>query len=108
MSLLSSTVHRNLDAKMKVLGFDVPELLSVLIFAAVMNLFFARTAIAPILVIIVPALMLIALYFGKKNKPDDYLVHGARYLVSAGSYSAGEKGKFETKRKERIYECISR
>lgn len=108
MSLETSTVHRNLDAKMKIMGLEAPDLLSVLIFAALMNLFFGKTTFAPILVFILPALALVVLYIGKKNKPDDYLIHLARYLFTSGQYSAGNNGELEEVRKEKIYEFINK
>lgn len=104
MELTTSTVQRNLDAKMKVLGFDAPELLSVLIFAAVMNLFFAKTALAPILVFFLPSVLLLFFYFGKKGRAEDYLIHLVRYYLNSGSFEAGKLSGLESKRKEKIYE----
>ena len=107
MDLDTSAVHRNLDAKMKIMGLEAPDLLSVLIFAAVMNLFFGKTAIGPLLVLVLPALVLVLLYFGKKNKPDRFLIHYAKFLFSSESYPAGEVGKQEIQRREKIYECTT-
>ena len=107
MGLETSTVHRNLDAKMKVMGLEALDLLSVLIFAATMNLFFGKTAFAPVLVFLLPALALVILYFGKKNKAENFLVHGLRYLLTAGFYSAAALCKDEDRKKERIYERLS-
>lgn len=108
MSLTSSTIHRNLDAKMRIFGLEAFDILSVLIFSAVMNMFFGQTSFGPILVFILPGVVLVILVLGKKNKPDDYLIHLVRYLLTRGSYSAGEITKKETKRKEMIYELVSR
>ena len=107
MGLDSSKVHRNLDAKLKIMGLEAPDLLSVLIFAATMNLFFGKTALALPLVFVFPSLLLVALYFGKKGKPENYLIHLVKYLFSPAYFSAGETGAMETKRKEKIYESIS-
>ena len=108
MSLDTSTVHRNLDAKMRILGLEAPDLLSVLIFAALMNLLFGKTALAPVLVFMLPALALVVLYIGKKNKPDDYLIHLGRYLFTDGHYFAGETGSLEEKRKDKVYEYTNK
>lgn len=105
MSLHTSTIHRNLDAKMKILGFDAPELLSVLIFAAIMNLFFGKTALGPVLVMALPLLTLIILYFGKKGKPEGFIAHYVQYLVAPGNFSAGEFSPNEDKQRRKIYEC---
>lgn len=107
MSLETSTVHRNLEVKMRVFGLEAFDILSVLIFSAIMNMLFGQTTLAPVFVFILPGLVLMTLVLGKKNKPDDYLIHLVRYLLTRGSYSAGEVGTKEEKRKEYIYECIS-
>ena len=93
MSLKESTVHRKLDAKLKIGGMEAPDILGVLIFASVMNLFFGRTSLAFIFVIVLPLLMIVALYFGKRGKPDGFLVHLARFYLTTGYFSAGQNQK---------------
>ncbi len=93
MSLRESSIHRRLDAKMKVGGMEAPDLLGVLIFAAIMNLIFGRMGFAFVFVIIIPLLLLTALYFGKRGKPDDFMLHFARFYLTPGFYAAGEKAK---------------
>lgn len=104
MELHSSTVQRNLDAKFKIMGLEAPDLLSVLIFAAVMNLFFGNSNFAVVLVVVIPALLLAALYIGKKGRPEMFMIHLLRFYLTPGFYSAGEESGSEQKRRTKIYE----
>lgn len=104
MDLNSSRVYRNLDAKLKIAGLEAPDLLFVLIFAAIMNLLFGNTNLVFPLVIVLPCLILLILFFGKRNKPDGYLIHLIRYYITAGFFSAAELPSHVKKMKLRINE----
>ena len=93
MSLKQSTVHRKLDAKLKIGGMEAPDILGVLIFAAIMNLFFGRTSFAFVFVILLPLILLVVLYYGKRGKPDGFLIHMLRFYLTTGYYSAGQNQK---------------
>jgi hypothetical protein len=95
LELKTSTVHRKLDRKLKIAGLEAPDLLAVLMFGAIMNLIFGQTALALPIVIILPSVMLLVLYFGKRDKPDGYLLHLLRFYFTPGFYSAGEDPKHE-------------
>jgi hypothetical protein len=86
-----SQVHRNLDAKLKIVGMEIHDLLFVLGTASLMNLVFGRTKFALYLVFLLPMVMAVVLYFVKRNKPDQYLIHFFRYFLSPGFFSAAEK-----------------
>ncbi|MBS1983269.1 MAG: hypothetical protein JST16_03780 [Bdellovibrionales bacterium] len=99
--LRTSTVHRNLDAKLKIVGMEVHDLLFVLLFASIMNLIFGKTGLALYLVFLLPMLMAGVLFIAKRNKPDRYLIHLIRYQLSPGFYSSGELGaKYELMRRK--------
>jgi len=53
---------------------------------------------------VIPSIVLMCLYFGKKGKPDGYLIHLLRYVMSHGYYSASEFPINELKMKESIIE----
>lgn len=89
--LKTSSIHRNLDAKFKIGGVEAADLLAVLIVGAVMNLFFGRLSIGPIFIFGVPGILFCALYFGKRGKPDGYLLHAIKFFVSSGALRAGER-----------------
>ena len=91
MQINSSTVQRNLDAKLKIRNIEAFDLLIALICGAVMNLFFGGTALELPLVIGVPALILATCYFGKRGKPEKFLPHLLRFYLETGFFTAGEE-----------------
>jgi len=103
LGLEQSKVHRNLDGTIKVMGLEAPDLILVLLVAAVMNLFFGQTRLVLITVFGIPLLLLFTLYFGKKGKPENYLVHLARYLVMPSFYSAGSESVKRERMKQKFY-----
>lgn len=89
--LKTSTVYRKLDAKFKIGGVEATDLLAVLLLGAVMNLIFGRVPFAPIFIFGLPGILFCALYFGKRGKPESYLVHALKFYISPGELHAGEK-----------------
>ena len=106
--LRASKVHRNLDAKLKIVGLEIHDLLFVLLTASVMNLLFGRTRLALYLVFLLPAFMAAVLFLVKRNKPDQYLVHWFRYVLSPGFFSAGEKQTRHDEMSARITQEITK
>ncbi len=74
-----------------------------MIFAAVMNLFFGSTSLALPLTLVLPGLMLAGLYLGKRDKPDGFMIHLARFYLTPGFLSAGEESKYEEKMRNPIF-----
>ena len=91
MHLNTSTVQRNLDAKLKIGNIEAFDLLIALICGAVLNLFFGGTALEIPLVIGMPVLILAIFYFGKRGKPEKFLPHLLRYHLESGFFAAGEE-----------------
>jgi len=84
-------MSRSLDKKLLVLGFEIPDLLAVFLLLAALNFFLGGGGGATILLIWLPPLFLaIILRYGKRGKPDNYLLHVSRYYLSPGVYSAFE------------------
>ncbi len=101
--LKTSRVHRKLDTQLKILGFEIMDLLAIMMLAAVNNLILGRLKFAPVFVIVIPTLLAAVLYIVKRDKPENYLLHLLRYLSSPGLYSAGLKNeKLEEKRRNFI------
>ena len=86
---LMSKVHRHLDAPLKILGFEAPDLLGVLLFASIMNVIFGQTALSALMVFVFPFLFGCILYWSKRNKPEKFLIHFIRYHFQPGFYEAG-------------------
>lgn len=101
--LKTSRVHRKLDARLKILGLEIIDLLAVLMLAAISNLFLGRVKLAPVFVILIPSVLAVTLYFVKRNKPEGFLLHWLRYIATPGVYSAAENNqKIEEKRRRFI------
>ena len=86
--LKTSQVHRKLDAKFKVGGVEASDLLGVLLLAAVMNLILGRVPYSAVFIFGIPAALFVGLYFGKRGKPDGYLMHALKFYVSPGELLA--------------------
>lgn len=93
----SSVVHRNLDAKLKIGGLEALDLLAALILSALMGLFFDSGLSGFIFVFLVPLILLIFLYFIKRNRPEDFLKDFLRFSLSRGFFSASEPMKNQSK-----------
>ena len=88
---------------MKIVGFDTFDLLACLLLSGIMNLLFGGSSFGIYFVFVFPGVILGILYFGKKNKPEDFLKHYLRYLMLPEYLSAGKTSKDSKKRKGRIY-----
>jgi uncharacterized membrane protein len=93
----NSIVHRNLETKLKIGGLEALDLLMVLIFSAIMSLFFGSGTLGILFVLILPLLLLVGMYFVKRNKPDGYLATLLRFYLLSGHFSASEMPKSEDK-----------
>ncbi|MGK5085730.1 hypothetical protein WDW37_20770 [Bdellovibrionota bacterium FG-1] len=81
VSLRSTAVSRCLEKKLLFFGFELPDVLIIFIFLSALNLAFGRTHYRVVLVW-VPALALAgALRGAKRGKPDDFLIHWARFHI---------------------------
>ena len=89
--LKTSMVYRKLDAKFKIGGVDATDLLAVLLVGAVMNLVFGRLSIGSIFIFGIPGILFCALYFGKRGKPEGYLIHALRFYITPGELHAGAR-----------------
>ncbi len=103
MQVHTSTVQRNLDAKLKIGNIEALDLLIALICGAIMNLFFSGTALEIPLVVGVPTTVITIFYFGKRGKPERFLPHLLRFYVSPGFFAAGEESAKAMEMRRKIY-----
>jgi hypothetical protein len=103
MELKSSTTHRGLNIKMKIGGLEALDLIFSLILMAFLNLIIGHTSFGIAIVLGVPSFLLICLYVGKKNKPDDFLLHLLKFYLTPGFYSAAERQN-QSKMNARVYD----
>ena len=81
-------VSKCLDKKMVLFGFEVLDLLAVFLVLSILNFLFGQSPMKPLLVWAPSLLLAVVLRFGKRGKPDKYLIHWIRYQVKPGAYSA--------------------
>ncbi|USN48504.1 MAG: hypothetical protein H6626_05275 [Pseudobdellovibrionaceae bacterium] len=93
MSLTTTSVSKCLDKKTKIFGFEMGDILLVFILLAVLNLFFGKTDQKLLLVWLPPTLLALLLRYGKKGKPENFIVHWLRFQFAPGIYSAFEEPK---------------
>lgn len=81
-------VSKCLDRKLTMLGFEVFDILAIFIVLSVLNFLFGETALKWLLVWLPTAVMATVLRYGKRGKPEKYLLHWLRFQIKPGVYSA--------------------
>lgn len=89
MTLLVSKVPRSLEAKTRLFGFELGDLLVVFLYLAVSNLFLVTTPLKLPMVWIGTLVIAGVLFFVKRNKPDGFLQHWGEFKRMPGILSAG-------------------
>jgi len=86
--LLTSSVPRTLETKSKIMGFELSDVLFLLLNLSVQNLIFGSTPLKIPMVFGTSLLLGMVLFFFKRGKPDNYIQHFFEYLLSAVVRSA--------------------
>lgn len=86
----TSSIHRHLDAKMKVWGIEAPDLLISLSIFAVMSIIFSDTFLEIPMVLGLPSIVLSVLVFAKRDKPERFLKHFAQFYTTKGFLEANK------------------
>lgn len=88
MSLRSEPTSKSLERKLLIAGFEVPDVLFIFILLSILNFVFGRTDYKLLLVWLPVTFVAITLRMGKRGKPDNYLVHLAKYHTRPKYFSA--------------------
>lgn len=88
MGLKSTPVSRCLDKKLLFFGYELPDVLIIFMFLAVLNLAFGQSNYKITLVWLPAASLAIALRIAKRGKPDNYLLHLIRFKIKPRILSA--------------------
>ncbi len=84
----TTSVSKCLDKRLLLFGFEVFDLLAVFLVLSVLNFIFGSSSMK-LLFVWLPTVSLAALLrFGKKGKPDKFLIHWVRFQIKPGYYSA--------------------
>ncbi len=88
MNLLISKTPRNLESKLKLLGFELIDLLLIFVYLSISNLLFGQTSLKTPMVYIATIALSAILYFVKKGKPDNYLSDLISSLINPNIFCA--------------------
>ncbi|MEE2670319.1 MAG: hypothetical protein VYA54_01315 [Bdellovibrionota bacterium] len=88
MSIKCTPVSKCLDKKTLLWGFEMADLIIVFMLLAILNFLFGQTDQKLLLVWLPPLIVALVLKYGKKGKPDNYLVHWVRFQLKNGIFSA--------------------
>jgi hypothetical protein len=81
-------VSKCLDKRLSIFGFEIPDLLFIFLTLSILNFIFGQTQLKIILVWIPTLVLSLVLFFGKKGKPENYLIHWLRFQIKPGILSA--------------------
>lgn len=81
-TLLTSSVPRTLEAKNKILGLELSDVLVLLLNLSIQNLIFGSTSLKIPMVFGTSLVLGLILFFFKKGKPDQFLQHYVEHLIS--------------------------
>lgn len=88
MDFLISKTPRSLDNKLKLLGFELLDILLIFLYLSISNLLFGETNLKIPLVWLGTIALAITLYFTKKGKPDNYLNDKISSFLTPNVFSA--------------------
>ena len=88
MSLRTEPTSQSLEKKLLIMGFEVPDVLAIFLLLSILNFLFGQTNYKLFLVWLPVLTVAIILRVGKRGKPDNYLVHLAKFKLSPKYFSA--------------------
>lgn len=88
MALRSEPVSKCLEKRLLILGFEVPDILAVFLLLSVLNFLFGQTQFKFALVWLPVLLIAATLRIGKRGKPENYLIHLAKFHTRPRYFSA--------------------
>jgi len=88
LALRSEPTSKSLEKKLLIAGFEVPDILAIFFLLSILNFLFGQTNHRLFLVWIPVAVAALVLRIGKRGKPDNYLLHFARFHAKPKYHSA--------------------
>lgn len=88
MALRSEPVSKCLEKRLLILGFEVPDILAIFLLLSVLNFLFGQTELKLVLVWLPVVAVAVILRIGKRGKPDNYLIHLAKFHSRPRYFSA--------------------
>lgn len=87
--LLVSTTNRNLERKILIFGFEIFDTLIIAIVLSTLNFLFKNISYKIPIIWGGTFLFSLILYFSKRNKPENFLIHKIRYWFNPAIFYAG-------------------
>jgi hypothetical protein len=87
--LLVTSVPRTLEAKSKIFGFELGDVLMLFLNLSIQNLIFGATSFKYLMVYGSTTLFGFVLFFVKRGKPDSYLQHLSQFIISPTVFFSG-------------------
>ena len=81
MSIKTTQVSKCLDKKLLIMGYEVPDLLAIFLLLSVLNLTVGQFGAKLFLVWLPTISFAMILRYGKRGKPENYLVHLLRHRL---------------------------
>lgn len=88
MALRSEPVSKCLEKRLLILGFEVPDILAIFLLLSILNFLFGQTAFKFALVWLPVIVIAAILRIGKRGKPENYLIHLAKFYTRPRYFSA--------------------
>lgn len=88
MALRSEPVSKSLEKRFLILGFEVPDILAIFLLLSILNFLFGQTEFKFALVWLPVLIVAATLRIGKRGKPDNYLIHLAKFHARPRYFSA--------------------
>jgi len=96
MALRSESTSHSLEKKLLIAGFEVPDVLAIFLLLSILNFIFGHTNQKLLLVWGPTILLALTLRIGKRDKPDNYLLHLAKFQVQPKHLSAFQDPQVNT------------
>mgnify|MGYP001453151789 CR=1 FL=1 len=88
-------VSNCLDKKLRMFGFEIPDILAIFLVLSFANLLFGQSAYSLFLVWVPTITSGLLLRYVKKGKPDKFLSHSIKYFLGVAFFSAFNPHDFE-------------
>lgn len=87
-NLLTSTTNRQLQRSIKLAGFEIFDLLVIFSYLSVFSLLLGSSSLKIPIAWGGAVFIALLLFFTKRNKPENYLIHKLRFWLKPGTYYA--------------------
>jgi hypothetical protein len=88
MPLRTEAVSRSLDRKLQIFGFEVPDVLVIFLFLAILNLIFGNSDLKLFYTWGPSIVLAVVLRIGKRGKPENYILHLVKFHTRPKYFSA--------------------